>query len=223
MTTPTFEKVSRDPAFQKLFAQARRRALPKQRVVLAEGEKPSCLYFIMSGTIAVRLASRHDRDVLLAYMHAGDFFGEMCLFPDVKARSAEIRTVTECSVLEIPYDTFIGLASTFPSLWLELAGQLAARLRATNRRLADMPVQPAVERIWSVLAELARRSEAPRNGDGIPLRITRADLGKLAGCSRELAGSVLKDLAKEGRLSLQGHRISITEAALDPAPAARPQ
>lgn len=219
MTTPTFEKVSRDPAFQELFVKARRRTLPKNRLVLAEGENPSCLYFIMSGTVAVRLANRHDRDVLLAYMHAGDFFGEMCLFPDVKARSAEVRTVTDCSVLEIGYDTFVGLATRFPSLWLELAGQLAARLRATNRRLADLPVQPAADRIWSVISELARRSEAPRNGAGIPLRITRSDLGKLAGCSREIAGSVLHDLQEQGRLALDGHRILVRETALaEPGP-----
>lgn len=214
MTTPTFEKVSRDPAFQELFVRAHRRALPKNRVVLAEGAKPSCLYFLMSGTVAVRLTNREDRDVLLAYMHAGDFFGEMCLFPDVKARSAEVRTVSDCSLLEIGYEAFVGLATRFPSLWLELAGQLAARLRSTNRRLAEMPVQPAAERIWSVLAELARRSEAPRNGAGIPLRITRTDLGKLAGCSREVAGSVLHDLEHQGRLGLEGHRILVRENAL---------
>jgi CRP/FNR family cyclic AMP-dependent transcriptional regulator len=214
MTTPTFDKVSRDPAFQELFVRAHRRALPKNRIVLAEGAKPACLYFILSGTVSVRLANRQDRDVLLAYMHAGDFFGEMCLFPDVKARSAEVRTVTDCAVLEIGYDVFVGLAKRHPRLWLELAGQLAARLRSTNRRLAEMPVQPATERVWSVLAELARRSEAPRNGLGIPLRITRSDLGKLAGCSREIAGSVLHDLRDQGRVTLDGHRIMVREPAL---------
>jgi CRP/FNR family transcriptional regulator, cyclic AMP receptor protein len=214
MSTPTFDKVSRDPAFQELFVRAHRRVLPKNRVVLAEGAKPSCLYFILSGTVSVRLANREDRDVLLAYMHAGDFFGEMCLFPDVKARSAEVRTVSECAVLEIGYDVFVSLATRHPSLWLELAGQLAARLRSTNRRLADLPVQPAAERIWSVITELARRSEAPRNGAGISLRITRSDLGKLAGCSREVAGNVLHDLREQGRVALDGHRIVVREGAL---------
>lgn len=220
MSTPAFDKVSRDPAFQELFVRAHRRALAKNRIVLAQGAKPSCLYFIMSGTVAVRLANRQDHDVLLAYMHAGDFFGEMCLFPDVKARSAEVRTVTECSVLEIGYDVFVSLATRHPVLWLELAGQLAARLRSTNRRLAEMPLQPAATRIWSVLTELARRSEAPRNGAGIPLRITRADLGKLAGCSRDIAGSVLHDLRDQGRVTLDGHRILVREAALGDAGAA---
>ena len=214
MSTPTFDKVSRDPAFQELFVRAHRRALPKNRVVIAEGAKPACLYFIMAGTVSVRLANRQDRDVLLAYMHPGDFFGEMCLFPDVKARSAEVRTVTDCSVLEIGYDVFVSLATRHPRLWLELAGQLAARLRSTNRRLAEMPVQPATERVWSVLAELARRSDAPRNGHGIALRITRSDLGKLAGCSREIAGSVLHDLRDQGRVTLDGHRILVREPTL---------
>jgi len=220
VTTPTFEKVSRDPAFQEMFARSRRRQLPRDQTVLAEGAKPTCLYFIMSGTVAVRLANRQGRDVLLAYMHAGDFFGEMGLLPGVKGRSAMVQTVTDCAVLEVTYPVFVELATRHASLWMELAGQLATRLRITNRRLADMPVLPATERIWSVVSELARRSDAPHQDAAIPVRITREDLGKLAGCSRELAGSVLRDLARNGRLALQGHRILIPpESLAEAAPA----
>lgn len=220
MTTPTFEKVSRDPAFQEMFARARRRQLPREQMVLAEGEKPTCLFFIMSGTVAVRLANRQGRDVLLAYMHAGDFFGEMGLLPGVKGRSAMVKTVTECAVLDVAYPLFVDLATRHPTLWMELAGQLATRLRITNRRLADMPVLPATERVWSVVSELARRSDAAVGDGAIPIRITREDLGKLAGCSRELAGSVLRDLARMGRLVLQGHRILIPPDSLaEAAPA----
>jgi CRP-like cAMP-binding protein len=53
MTTATFERLSRDPAFQELFKISRHRELPKNHVVLAEGSKPGCLYLIISGSIAV--------------------------------------------------------------------------------------------------------------------------------------------------------------------------
>src|SRR5690349_23967222 len=56
----------------------------------------------------------------LAYLYPGDFFGEMCLFPGVEARSAMIKTAAECAVLEIGYEPFVELTKKYPSLWLEL-------------------------------------------------------------------------------------------------------
>lgn len=219
MTTPTFEKVSRDPAFQEMFLLGHRRKLKKNQIVLAEGELPRCLYFILSGSVAVRLSNWHGHEVLLAYMHAGDFFGEMCLFPDVTSRSAMVQTLDECMVLEIPYQRFLDLSAKHSSLWLELAGQIAARLRAVNRRLAEMPVIPAAERIWSTLLDLAERSGDSQVNAPITLRITREDLGKLAGCSREMAGLVLRDFEQAGRVQLKGHRIIVPPRTTTPAAA----
>ena len=217
MTTPTFEKVSRDPAFKEMFLQGHRRKLKKDQIVLSEGEVPRCLYFILSGSVAVRLSNWHGHEVLLAYMHAGDFFGEMCLFPDVTSRSAMVQTLDESMVLEIPYQGFLDLSAKHSSLWLELAGQIAARLRAVNRRLAEMPVIPAAERIWSTLLDLAEHSGDSQSNAPITLRVTREDLGKLAGCSREMAGLVLRDFEQAGRVQLNGHRIIVPPRTTAPA------
>jgi CRP/FNR family transcriptional regulator, cyclic AMP receptor protein len=217
MTESPTERLRRNPVFQVLCQHGRRRTLSRNQVVLAEGEAPRNLYLVLSGTVAVRLSNRHGREVLLAYMHTGDFFGEMCLFPDVSERSAMIQAVTGCCVLEIPYRTFIDLAARTPNLWLELAGQLAQRLRDTNRRLADIPVVSARDRVWSVLVELAQRSDPPRNGNALELRITREDLGKLSGCSRETAGAILHQFAENGSLILQGHRLLMPQTALPTA------
>lgn len=211
MTDLAFERLSREPAFQEMFRNGRRRRLPARHVVLAEGETPRTLYFILSGSVAVRLSNWHGQEVLLAYMHAGDFFGEMGLFPDVPARSARVETATDCLLLEIGYDAFVDLTRQHPRLWLELAGQLAARLRATNRRLAELPTVPAADRVWSVIREMAERSGGANGKDAV-LKITRADLGKLAGCSREIAGNVLQELEAQGRLALEGHRIRVCGA-----------
>lgn len=199
--------------------RGRRRSLNRDQIVLAEGEAPRSLYFIMSGSVAVRLTNWHGHEVLLAYMHAGDFFGEMCLFPDVTSRSAMVQALGDCLVLEIAYPTFMELASRHSSLWLELAGQLAERLRVTNRRLAELPVMPAAERIWTVLIDLARHAERRDSDMVVALRVTRRDLGRLAGCSREVAGAVLLDFERLGRLQLTGHRILVPVAALQTIPA----
>lgn len=214
MTTPALEKMSRDPAFSEFSSLARRRHFARNQVILNEGEVGSSLFYILSGSISVRRTDEDGEEVLLAYRYAGDFFGEMCLFPDVGSRSAMIQARDECVALEISYQAFLELTRKHTSLWLELAGQLAERLRATNQRLATMPLMTAAERIWSIIAEIAEHTSPARGANEVVLRVTRREIGKLAGCSRELAGMVLKDLERTGRLRLRGQTVIIPVSAL---------
>lgn len=204
----SYERFSRDPGFRALFAASHERRWPKGKVILAEGEPPRSLYLLLSGSVEVKLSNWNGREVLLAYMHPGDFFGEMGLFPGVKSRSACVETRADSRVLEISYGQFLQLTHDHPSLWLELAGQIGTRLRIANRRLAEMPLLHADERVWSVLMELVEHAEK-NHPDGVALKVTRQDLGRLAGCSREAAGLALHEFEKDGRIRLKGQSIIV--------------
>jgi len=209
MSATDFDRLSRDAAFQEMFRSGHRRHAEKGQVILTEGDPPRSLYFIMSGSVAVQLLNWHGDEALLALMHPGDFFGEMGLFPGQGARSATVCATAESNLLEIPYPAFVDLTRKHPGLWLELAGQLARRLRSVNRRMAEMPKLQAKDRIWLVVAELAERVGGSKGPDGVPLRVRREDLGKLAACSREAAGLALQELAGEGRVRLRGQTIHV--------------
>lgn len=209
MVPRDFDRLSRDPGFQEMFRSGRRRNLPKGQVILTEGDSPTTLYFIMSGTVSVQIQGWHGADSLLALMHPGDFFGEMGLFPGTSLRCATVRAASPCNLLEVGYPVFLELTRKHASLWLELAGQLAQRVRTLNRRLAEMPRLQASERVWQVVAELSEHAGAATDPDGIPLRIRREDLGQLAGCSREAAGLALQEFAREGRVRLRGQTIVV--------------
>lgn len=216
MTTRTFDRLSGDPGFKELFRVAKHRDYPKNHIILSEAAAPDCLYILVSGLAAVRHSgtATDDRELLLAYLYPGDFFGEMCLFPGLKTRSAMVKSSAPCVALEIGYMAFQDLTQKYPSLWLELAGQLAERLRSTNHRLAAMPALHAADRVWLALTEIASHSDTIAMPEGKPVRITRQDLGKLSGCSRELAGMVIKDFASAGRIFLRGKTIVVPHAAL---------
>lgn len=214
MSATDLERLSRDASFQEMFRSGHRRNVPKGQIILNEGDPPRSLYLIMSGSVAVQLMNWHGHEALLALMHPGDFFGEMGLFPGQSARAASVIAGAECNLLEIPYSTFIELSRKHPSLWLELAGQLAARLRSLNRRMAEMPKLQAKDRIWLVVAELAEKVSGPKDPEGIPLRVRREDLGKLAACSREAAGLALQELESDGRLKLRGQTIVVLPPVL---------
>lgn len=215
-----FERLGADPAFQEMFRCGHRRHVPKGQVVLTEGDEPRSLYFIMAGSVSVQLSNWHGDEALLALAHAGEFFGEMGLFPGMAARSATVRAASDCHLLEIGYPAFLELTRRHQSLWLALAGQLAARLRSLNRRMAELPRLQARDRVWLVVAELAEHAAPDGDADGIPLRIRREDLGRLAACSRDAAGIALQELAAAGRVKLRGQKILVTPRAVGSRPEA---
>jgi len=208
---PSLERLLRDPGYSTLMSIARTRHLSRNRVVISAGGKPESLYLLVSGLCTARQVGSRGQELLLAYFCPGDFFGEMGLFPGIQSRSAMISTAADSTVLEIPYQQFLELTRKYPSFWLELAGQLATRLRTTNRRLAEMPVLHASDRVWQALADIAANGGGSRTAEGRAIRITRQDLGKLAGCSRELAGMVLRDLAIAGRIHARGQTIVLLD------------
>lgn len=214
MTTPALERFRRDPAFHELAARARRRQVTRHEVIVHEGEDARDLYYLLSGSVSIRRNDAHGHEMLLAYRFAVDFFGEMCLFPGVHARSAMVQAREDGLVLGIAYPDFLELTRLRSSLWLELAGQLAEWLRATNQRLALMPLMHAAERVWWMVAEIATHGEEQKGTGYIPVRATRLEIGKLAGCSRELAGLVLRDLERAGRLKLRGQTVLVSVRAL---------
>lgn len=204
-----FERLCADPAFQEMFRNGHRRHVPKGQAILREGDAPTTLYFVMSGSVSVHMSNWRGDSTLLALKYPGEFFGEMGLFPGQNARCASVVAASESNLLEIAYATFLELTHRHHVLWIELAGQLAAQLRAANRQIAEMPRLQAKDRVWQVVSELAERAPDSKDPDGIALRIRREDLGMLAGCSREAAGDALQELAEEGRLRLRGQAILV--------------
>jgi CRP/FNR family cyclic AMP-dependent transcriptional regulator len=45
--------------------------------------------------------------------------------------------------------------------------------------------------------------------DGMQIRVTRQELGRIAGCSREMVGRVLKDLEEKHLISVSGKTIVV--------------
>ena len=45
--------------------------------------------------------------------------------------------------------------------------------------------------------------------DGWQIKVSRQELGRIAGCSREVAGRILKSLEEEGIVDVSGHTMVV--------------
>src|SRR3546814_19559905 len=89
----------------------------------------------------------------------------------------------------------------------EIAGQLAARLRDTTRRLFDLAFLDVAGRMARTLINLTGKREAAAGPRGVTIRTSRQELARLVGCSREMAGRVLKRLVEDGIVETQGRSL----------------
>jgi CRP/FNR family cyclic AMP-dependent transcriptional regulator len=144
------------------------------------------------------------REMIMAYLNEGDFFGEMGLFDEAAGRSAWIRAKTECEVAEISYNKFKQLAKEDADILFAVSAQIAGRLRATTRKVGDLAFLDVTGRVARTLIDLCKQPEAMTHPDGMQIKITRQEIGRIVGCSREMVGRVLKSLEEQGLIQVKG-------------------
>ena len=195
------------PAFQAFIAQATKRSYPPKHSIIRAGDDPQTVYLILEGSVSVSVHDEEEREMVLAYLNPGEFFGEMCLFPEQKTRTAEVRTRTHALIAEIGFEAFRRFIREQPEILLELAGQLAKRLRATTQRLSDLAFLDVQGRVAHEILNLCRQPDAQPHAKGTLVRISRQELARIVGCSREMAGRVLKQLQEQNLLHARGKTV----------------
>lgn len=183
----------------------RKRYAAKSNIIFA-GDKSDCLYYIIRGSVTVLIEDNDGREMIVAYLNKGDFFGEMGLFDDedAESRSAWVRAKTECEVAEISYAKFREISEQYPDILYALGKQMADRLRNTTRKVGDLAFLDVTGRVARTLLDLCKEPDAMTHPDGMQIRITRQEIGRIVGCSREMVGRVLKELESQGLVSVSG-------------------
>ncbi|MCZ6487530.1 MAG: cAMP-activated global transcriptional regulator CRP [Gammaproteobacteria bacterium] len=177
--------------------------------IIHAGDKSETLYYIIDGSVSVVIEDEASNEIVLAYLNPGDFFGEMGLFEEDLERSAWINTRTPCEVAEIHYTQFMTLAKETPEILFQLSSQLASRLRITSRKVSNLAFMDVTGRVARTLLDLAHEPDAITHPDGMQIRITRQEIAKIVGCSREMAGRVMKTLEADGLIWAKGKTIVV--------------
>lgn len=180
-----------------------------KQLIIKEGEPSNDLYYIVSGAVTVLIEDSEGREIVLAYLNAGDFFGEIGLFDPNHQRSAFVRARTHSSIARISYEKIKNLHGIFPDLLFYIASQMGKRLCQTSRKVSDLAFTDVKGRVAGSLLDLCKQPDAMTHPDGMQIRITRQELGRIVGCSREMVGRVLKSLEEDHLISVSGKTLVI--------------
>ena len=125
---------------ESLSRYLRREVVPPNTPLFKEGESGDRLYLLAKGeiTVSLRLPGKDGRTRRLATYGPGVILGEMAVLQGQR-RSADAATLTECVLHTLDGDALERMRREAPDLhglfMLNLARQLAARLRATTLEL----------------------------------------------------------------------------------------
>ena len=200
-----------NPSLELFLNHCHRKSYPAKKKIIHEGDAPHSLYYIIKGSVSVQTENEEGSEIILAYLNEGDFFGEAGLFKEDLDRSAMIVAKTACEIAEISYAKFRDLVKEDPEILFMLSEQIFDRLIRTSQKVRDLIFLDVSGRIARTLLELSQQPDAMTHPDGMQIKITRQDIAKIVGCSREMAGRVLKELEEDGLISAHGKTIVVIQ------------
>lgn len=187
---------------------------PAKNIIIRPGDPADTLYYIREGSVTVCMENEEGEELIVAYLNQGDFIGEIGFFSEVGDRMVTIRAKTDVRTEEVSYQQVRNLANTqlkncYATLLYTLGEQMASRLLSTTRKATDLAFLDVAGRVEAALHELALQPDAMRHPQGIQIKITRQEISRMVGCSREMVGRVLKELQEDGTIWAHGKTVVV--------------
>lgn len=196
-----------------------RKSVPAGTNMITAEQPGEVVYVLLEGTVKILIEQMDGREVILAFLGAGDTVGEMSLV-DSAGRSANVMTMEKCTFLWMDRNTFQDCLRHVPEFTQNLVRLLSGRLRMANEQIQSLSSLDVAGRLARQLLAFTERYGSPAengvagsagaSGVQINLRLTQTDLAELVGASRERVNQVMVEFRQKGYLSVDtAHRVQV--------------
>ena len=176
---------------------ASKRRFAEGALVLDFEDASSDVYFIVSGEVRVVIRTPNGKEMLLADLGAGEFFGESAAI-DGSVRSANVTATTNTEMIIIPSAAFLETLYSNRAVCERVLRILTHRIRDLNERLFQRNVLDVRHRLYADLIRLSR----PRGGHPEQRVLSppppHQDLAARIGCRREQVSRELTAMEDDG-------------------------
>lgn len=190
---PLFSMLTNDQARAVADGVVKRR-YRRGELVVEQGKKSNALFILLNGRARVLTADARGREVILAVLEAGDYVGEMSLI-DNQPHSASVRCEVQCDMLILGRAEFARCLPENSSLSYAIMRGLVTRLRSADRQIESLALLDVYGRVARTLLDMAEDVDGEKL---IRSKVSRQDMAKIVGASREMVSRVMKDLEERG-------------------------
>lgn len=185
------------------------RRVGRNAMVVRAGERTDFVYLVLSGSLKVLATDEEGREVIFGILGPGEIFGEMGVLDD-NPRSATVIAVAPSQLVAIGKTEFKRFIQENHQFSLYIIRNLAQRLRRADRNIESLALLDVYGRVARLLLDMAE------NVDGqqvVTRKITKVDIAKMIGATREMVSRVMNDLRRQGFIEADERGIVLHEHA----------
>jgi CRP-like cAMP-binding protein len=173
-------------------------------------EKADSVFLLAKGLAKVSHLTSDGKESTLAFVEAGELFGELALF-DGEQRDEFVEAIEPTTVVMIPNEEMQHLMTERADVALGITKLIGLRRQRIERRLKNLLFLPNRERLVHLLIDLAEQFGL-HTDDGIRLRVklSHQDMANLIGSTRETVTVILGQLKSEGSVAGGRRKIVLT-------------
>ena len=187
-----------------------RKSCARGSLILAAGGPTDSFYILISGRAKVFMSDLDGKEVILAILGPNEFFGEMGLI-DNSPRSANVVTLEPCEFVCISRRDFKRcLADNFDMAMTVMRG-LVKRLREADNQIGSLALMDVFGRVARLLLEM---SEVIGGERVVTTKLSKQDIARMIGASREMVSRVMKHLQAAGYIEVRAETIVIRDKNL---------
>lgn len=195
-TLPIFAALD-EHRLEAIARVARMCHVERRVTVVGAGEPIDRIHLILAGQVKVESSNARGRSVILYMLERGELFGEMEAIDDRPA-AVTVTTVEPCDLVVIGKEDFRHCMAENFDVSRYIMRSLVRRMRQADSKIASLAGLDVHDRVASLLHDLSEHREGRRI---VPRRISRADIARMVGASREMVSRVMRDLQLRGEIS----------------------
>ena len=190
---PLFSMLTNDQA-QSIADSVVKRRFRRGEIIVEHNKKSNALFILLTGRARVLTSDSRGREVILAVLQPGDYVGEMSLI-DNEPHSATVRAEVQTDMLILGRAEFARCLPENSSLSYAIMRGLVTRLRSADRQIESLALLDVYGRVARTLLDMAEDVDGEKI---IRRKVSRQDMAKIVGASREMVSRVMKDLEERG-------------------------
>jgi CRP/FNR family cyclic AMP-dependent transcriptional regulator len=194
---------------------AKTRRYAKDDVIFHADEMGDVFCVIREGKVKITMNSPEGKEIILAMMGPGEFFGEMALLDDAP-RSATVVALEPLEVVTIWRTDFLQILQDNFSITRKLLSELSKRVRRMSLRIESLATMDVYGRLARFFLDLAtQQGKVLDNGYVAVTRPTHQAIANMIGTSRETVSRLIHELMRQDLLLSEGKTVYLSKNALD--------